>query len=162
MNWKKALIIATLTGMMAFAVAGCGKSEEVSPAATQPAPTAQQPSAQQPAPADKTAPNIDDTRPAPPTDNGTMPAPPNGGVPGEKPAAPAIDYAAAAAKLGVTETQLREALGESNQGPPDMAAVAKALGVSEEALQEALGLPAGSHPPGGLPQDSSQSPTQVQ
>jgi len=158
MSWKKALVTATLTGIMAFAVAGCGKSEEVSPAATQPAPSAQQPSTQQPALADKTAPNIDGTRPAPPTDNGTMSAPPNGGVPGEKPAAPAIDYAAAAAKLGVTEAQLREALGEPDQGPPDMAAVAKTLGVSEEAL----GLPAGGPPTGGVPQDSSQPPTQVQ
>jgi len=157
MNWKKALVTATLTGIMAFAVAGCGKSEEVSTAATQPAPAAQQT-----VPADKPAPNIDGTRPAPPADNGTMPAPPNGGVSVEKPAAPAIDYVAAAAKLGVTEAQLREAMGEPDQGPPDMAAIAKALGVSEEALQEALGLPAGGPPPGGLPQDGSQPPTQVQ
>ena len=154
MNWKKALVIATLTGMMAFAIAGCGKAEETTPAATQPTP-----SAQQTAPADKPAPDIDGTRPAPPADNGTMPAPPNDGVPGEKPSAPVIDYAAAAAKLGVTEAQLREALGESNQGPPDMAAIAETLGISEEALQEALGLPAGSPPPGGLPPDGSQPPT---
>jgi hypothetical protein len=156
MNWKKALVTATLTGIMAFAVASCGKSEEVSPAATQPAPAAQPT-----APADRPAPTIDGARPAPPTDNGTMPAPPNGGVPGEKPAAPAIDYAATAAELGVTEAQLREALGEPDQGPPDMAAIAKALGVSEESLQEALGIPASGPPPGSPPPDGSNPPTQV-
>jgi hypothetical protein len=157
MNWKKALIIATLTGMMAFAVAGCGKAEEAAPAATQ-----STPATQQPAPADKPMPNIDGARPAPPTDNGTMPAPPNGGVPGEKPPAPVIDYAAAAVKLGVTETQLREALGDTTQGPPDMAAIAETLGVTEEAPQQALGLPAGGPPPGGLPPDGSKTPPQVQ
>jgi hypothetical protein len=146
MNWKKALVTATLTGIMAFAIADCGKSEEVSPTATQPAPAVQQT-----APSEKPAPNIDGTRPAPPADNGTTPAPPNGGALGEKPAAPAIDYASAAAKLGVTEAQLREALGESDQAPPDMAAVARALGISEEVLQKALGLPAGGPPPGGVP-----------
>jgi hypothetical protein len=107
MNWKKALIISTLTGMMAFAIAGCGKTEETTPTATQPAPAAQQPSS-----TDKSTPNTDGTRPAPPTDNGTVPAPP-GGAPVEKPPAPVIDYAAAAAKLGVTEAQLREAWGDT-------------------------------------------------
>jgi hypothetical protein len=55
-------------------------------------------------------------------------APPSGGP----------DLAAAAAKLGVTEQQLREALGPP---PPNFAAAAAKLGVSEQALRQALGAP---------------------
>ena len=69
---------------------------------------------------------------------------------GDKP--PLMDLAIAAAKLGVTEQQLREALGDPSQGPPDLAAAAQQLNVSEESLQEALGLPAeGMMPPPGMP-----------
>ena len=65
---------------------------------------------------------------------------------------PPMDLAIAAAKLGVTEQQLREALGDPSQGPPDLAAAAQQLNVSEESLQEALGLPAeGMMPPPGMP-----------
>ncbi len=53
---------------------------------------------------------------------------------------PAIDFAAAAAKLGVTEEALRSALGAP---PPDFAAAAVQLGVTEQALIDALGIPAG-------------------
>jgi hypothetical protein len=38
--------------------------------------------------------------------------------------------------LGITEAELREALGPP---PPDFAAAAEALGISVEALQNALG-----------------------
>jgi hypothetical protein len=157
MNWKKTLVSVTLVSLTALAMVGCSKAEETAPAATQ-----STPATQQVAPADKPAANALNTRPAPPTDNGTMPMPPNGGAPGEKAPAPVIDYAAASAKLGVTETQLREALGDTTQGPSDFAAAAKILGVSEEALQEALGLPAGGPPPGNPPSDGSKPPTQGQ
>jgi hypothetical protein len=46
------------------------------------------------------------------------------------------DLAAAATTLGITEAELREALGPP---PPDFAAAAEALGISVEALQNALG-----------------------
>lgn len=66
---------------------------------------------------------------------------------------PRIDFAAAAAKLGVTEAQLKDALGvpanppnpsDRNQRPPrpDFAAAATKLGVTEAQLKDALGVPA--------------------
>jgi hypothetical protein len=48
------------------------------------------------------------------------------------------DLAVAAAKLGITEDELRRALGPP---PPDLAAAAQKLGISEEQLREALGPP---------------------
>lgn len=48
------------------------------------------------------------------------------------------DFAAAAAKLGIDESELRDALGNP---PPDFQAAAKKLGVTEEALQQAMGRP---------------------
>jgi len=50
-----------------------------------------------------------------------------------------IDLATAAAKLGVTEQQLRDAL-DLGQRRLDLAAAAKKLGISEGSLREALGL----------------------
>ena len=50
------------------------------------------------------------------------------------------DLAAAAEKLGITEQQLKDALGRPPQ--PDFAAAASKLGTSEEELKEALGVPA--------------------
>lgn len=71
---------------------------------------------------------------------------------------PKIDFAAAAAKLGVTEAQLKDALGvpanppspsDRNQRPPrpDFNDAAKKLGVTEQQLTDALGIP--PHPPDG-------------
>lgn len=57
------------------------------------------------------------------------------------------DLAAAAAQLGVSESLLREAMGEPGN-PPDLAEVAQILGVTVEELQSALVLPMSS-PPGG-------------
>jgi hypothetical protein len=91
-----------------------------------------------------------------PTSVSTTLAPPESFPPGGRPPGMAIDWATAAAKLGVTEQQLRAALGDSSQGPPDFAAAAKQLGVSEQALMEALGFPQGTPPPGGF---SPPSPT---
>lgn len=68
--------------------------------------------------------------------------PPQGGQPGQNPGgasqAGQPDLAAAAARLGITETQLREALGPP---PPDLAAAAARLGITETALRQALGVP---------------------
>lgn len=69
----------------------------------------------------------------------------------ERPQMPEIDYAAAAAKLGVTEQQLQDALATESQRPPDLSTAAAALGVTEEALRDALGFPAGNQPPGSPP-----------
>ena len=62
------------------------------------------------------------------------------------------DFAAAAQKLGVTEQQLKDALGvpanppnpgDRSQRPPrpDFAAAATKLGVTEQQLKDALGVP---------------------
>jgi hypothetical protein len=53
------------------------------------------------------------------------------------------DLAAAAAKLGVTEQQLRDALGPPPQNGqrPDLASAASKLGVTEAQLRAALGAP---------------------
>jgi hypothetical protein len=48
------------------------------------------------------------------------------------------DFAAAAKELGITETQLRSALGTSN--PPDIAKAAKTLGIAEASLMGMLGI----------------------
>jgi hypothetical protein len=53
---------------------------------------------------------------------------------------PAIDTAAAAKKLGITEVQLKAAFGTTM--PPDTAAAAKKLGVTEAVLLDALGITA--------------------
>ncbi len=69
---------------------------------------------------------------------------------------PRPDFLAAAAKLGVTEQQLKDALGvpanppnpgDPNQRPPrpDFQAAAAKLGVTEQKLKDALGIP--PHPP---------------
>jgi hypothetical protein len=60
-----------------------------------------------------------------------------------------MDLAAAAAELGVTEQQLRDAFGDMQQGQPDFATAAEKLGISEDSLRTALGLPAGIPPAGG-------------
>jgi hypothetical protein len=54
------------------------------------------------------------------------------------PGGPAIDTAAAAKKLGITEAELKDAFG--NMMPPDFALAAKNLGISEAKLKETLGV----------------------
>jgi hypothetical protein len=88
--------------------------------------------------------------------------PPNQPPEGEK-RPPRPDFKAAATKLGVSEQQLKDALGvpanpptgDRNQRPPrpDFKAAATKLGVSEQQLKDALGVPA--NPPTG---DRSQRP----
>jgi len=48
------------------------------------------------------------------------------------------DLAAAAKKLGITETQLKDAF--NNTLPPDFPSAAKKLGITEAALKAALGV----------------------
>lgn len=64
--------------------------------------------------------------------------PAQGQAPQSAPSSGGPDLAAAAAKLGVTEQRLREALGPP---PPNFATAAAKLGVSEQALRQALGAP---------------------
>lgn len=59
-----------------------------------------------------------------------------------------LDYASAAATLGISETDLRAVLSTSNGGRPDLQTAATTLGVSAQALAEALGLPARNGGPG--------------
>jgi hypothetical protein len=153
MDLKKATLAVTLLSMMVFTAVGCSTDTGTTPVVQQPAQTITPT-----APATKTPPSTGSERPGPPTDNGTMPAPSEGEMQGERPAMPEIDYAAAAAKLGVTEEQLKTALSGIEQGKPDMAAAAQALGVSEDALREALGLPVGGPPQGGPPPDGTAPP----
>ena len=70
---------------------------------------------------------------------------------------PQINLAAAAEILGVTEFELKEALGNPTQDPPDFEAAAQILGVMVEELIEALGLPPGGPGQGGSPSGSSPS-----
>ncbi len=133
MNWNKSFfLVIFLVGITVLAMVGCSKSEESGTTT--------------PAPSNST--NV--TTPLPPS--GTRPMPPEGSLSDNtsRPR-PVLDFAAAAAKLGVTEQQLREALGDQTQGPADMAAAAKKLGVTEQSLREALGFPAGNPPAGNPP-----------
>lgn len=56
----------------------------------------------------------------------------------EGPGGPAIDTAAAAKKLGITESELKAAFGEKM--PPDFAGAAKKLGMTEAELKSKLGV----------------------
>ncbi len=57
------------------------------------------------------------------------------------------DLEEAAGVLGVSLEELKAALGDPFQGPPDLAAVARQLGVSEETLINALGIQPPSEKP---------------
>ena len=110
MNWKKSVVGVMLLSIMIAAMIGCGKTGQ--PAVTPSAPIA----------------------------TSTLPTPTTTDTRVGRPSIPTMDLAAAATKLGVTEQQLRDALGTDTQRPPDLAAAAKKLGITEEALQEALGF----------------------
>lgn len=84
------------------------------------------------------------------------PQPPNERPSGQR-KRPKIDFATAATKLGVTEVQLKAALGVPANPPnpssrserpprPDFKTAATKLGVTETQLKDALGVPA--NPPG--------------
>jgi len=58
----------------------------------------------------------------------------------------------AAAKLGVTEEALQEALNGTAGGRPNLTAAAEQLGVTQQQLTDALGIPAGGYTrQGGTP-----------
>lgn len=59
-----------------------------------------------------------------------------------------IELATAAERLGVSEQDLREALGPL---PPDFEAAAQILGITVEELRSALGIPGTGAPPEGGP-----------
>jgi len=154
MNWKKAISVAILTGAALAAMVGCsqtgttGNAEVQASAATQATtmPAAQTPPTSQ----QKTAP----TGQMPPSGtsiNGTMPLPPSANMTGAPPSATTMDLAAAAAELGITPTQLSEALGNTQQGFPDLAAAAQKLDITETVLREALGFTNNGTMPGGPP-----------
>ena len=150
MNWKKVLIAVTLTGITVLSAASCGNSAGTTTAVTTIAadPTETTTAVEKP-----TRP-ADGERIAPPTENGTMPAPRYG----EMPAMPEIDWAAAAEKLGVTGEALKAAVGDIEEGRPDMEAAAATLGVTAEELMEALGFTGG--PPQGNPPEGTQPPAE--
>lgn len=88
-----------------------------------------------------------------------------GGGPGEGPpgAGPGgrPDLAAAAETLGITEDELRDALGPP---PPNLEAAAATLGITVEELEDALGVssgggPVGAPPRGGPPPPGSAPPS---
>ena len=165
MDWKKSIIVVTLVGVTVFAAVGCGQTAQTTTTNGQAAPF-NVPTISVPEPAGSTTgvPATATAQPAPtagqtaPASGSTKPVPPTGVQPTGKPTAPAIDYTAAAVKLGVTEEQLKSALGDLTRGPMYLAAAAKQLGVTEKALQEALGLPAGATPPAGAPPTGSPPP----
>jgi hypothetical protein len=148
MYWKKFLPLAILVVMMAGSIVGCSSTAETSVVT----PTT---SAEPTTPANPGAP--------PGFSGSDNMTPPQGGAPGDRQAMPSIDYAAAAQKLGVTEQQLKDALGETTQGLPDFAVAAQTLGVSEETLREALGFTAMQQPPDrtSLPDGSQPQPPDV-
>ncbi len=76
---------------------------------------------------------------------------PNGTFP-EQRGQPQMNLTSAAAALGVTEEELRTALGEPGEGQTTFAVAAAKLGVSEEELIEALGIPE-ERADGGIPGD---------
>lgn len=151
MDWKKSLIAAILLVATLSAMAGCSQAETTVPAAEQ------TPSATQQAP-----PTTRQTPPNGASFNGTMSLPPSGNFTGERPSAPTMDLASTAAKLGITEAQLSEALGNAQQGFMDLAAAAAKLGVSEDALRQALmpsnnsTVPSGPPPAGSGPTSQGQ------
>lgn len=76
------------------------------------------------------------------------------GTPGQR---PRLDIKGAAAKLGITEEQLVNALGIPPRPPrPDFAAAAQKLGVSEADLKAALGVP--TNPPSTPPTPGQRPP----
>lgn len=76
----------------------------------------------------------------PQSGNGQQGQPPQGGngQQGQPPQGGRPDLAAAAAKLGISEQALRDALGPP---PPDLQAAAAKLGITVQALTDALGVP---------------------
>jgi hypothetical protein len=131
MRWKAIIMLLSAVGIGALVVTGCGSSgTEETTTVSETVSTNTMPSFS------------GDTRPSPPdamfSDNRTPPS---------------IDWASIATKLGVTEEELREAIGDGSQNRLDFAAVAEKLGVTEEALREVFGF-SGQGPGGPGPGES--------
>jgi len=65
----------------------------------------------------------------------------------------------AAAKLGVSEDALREALNSTAGGRPNLTTAAEQLGVTTQQLMDALGIPAGGYPHRGAGNFTSYPPS---
>jgi hypothetical protein len=148
MEWRKTVSAILLSGVILISLAGCGQAENT--VVTQVPSTTQQqaPSGTM----QMTRPNssMNSTMPLPSSGNftGRRPA---GNFTGERPGIPAISLASAAAKLGVTEAQLTEAINNAQSGRMDLATAAAKLGVTEAVLRQALGFSDNMTPPNGPP-----------
>jgi hypothetical protein len=170
MFWRKLLVVTGLLCLMVFMATGCNgltssaTSSTVTATSTS---TVGQPSMNggkfQP-------PAGNSTMERPGSFNGTMPALPPGdgnfngqfsdngtrqGPPGMR-GTPQIDLAKTAENLGISEDELKTAVGDLSQGMPDLATIAEKLGVTENALREAIGIPDGTPPQDQPPQGDSQ------
>ena len=154
MNWKKPLIALTIICIFVFLPVGCNRADTKPAVATV---STSAPGTDAGNSKDKNNPDggaglsDNETRLFRPPDNGTGLMPPGGGF-GQGPARPDLDWAAAAATLGITEDALREAVGDLSAGIPDFAAIAAKLGITEQQLMEALGFNGGGGLPGERPQ----------
>jgi hypothetical protein len=158
MNWKKTLITFTIINMLIFTAVGCnnaGSSTEDGSATSLAVQTDGADNNGNNIPAEGAGFSDNGTGRFQPSDNGTMSVPP-GGEFRQEPAMLDIDWAAAAAALGVTEDTLKEAVGDLSAGRPDFAAIAVKLGITEQQLMEALGFKGGNMTPGG---ESRQVPS---
>ena len=87
---------------------------------------------------------------------------PPGGIFSDNRTPPSMDWATAAAKLGITEEKLRQALDNNGQGIVDLAQAAAAIGVTVDELREVLGFPEGGPGgPGKGPMPNGTSPTDI-
>jgi hypothetical protein len=130
MNWKKAILVATVIGFTLFSTFSC-RAMHTTTVITKVAPATEIAQA-------GTVPGKQDQF----SDNGTRP----GGQPG---GLRQMDWAAAAEKLRFTEDALKAAFGDLVKSLPDFTAVAEKLGVTEEALPEALDMFVGNLPQNG-------------
>jgi hypothetical protein len=174
MNWKLYAGVAGILAAAVFSLAGCGTNTEVTETQDQTNQAEMAPNQDGLQPGmegsqDNSQSNFarrpDGQRAQGNPDNQTAPSDSSGLSQGQRPSRPQIDYASAAAALGVTEQQLRDALTTDEQKPPDLKTAASTLGVTEEALMNALGFkqgmqPGGGNPPGG--QDSGFQPQGAQ
>jgi hypothetical protein len=152
MNCKIFLCITLLTSALMTAVLGCQSESTV--ATTQAADKAS--STTQPTFSTTATSPLKPTQPNAQIPSGNV-TPPSDNFTAERPGAMKIDLATVAAKLGVTNQQLSDALGNIQQGILDFASIAEKLGTTEQVLLEALGItssngtmpsnPSGNQPP---------------
>ncbi len=137
MNILRLFVIATISISLLFCVPSCTQ-EITEPAATS-APVATPEPAAVPTPAITPSPN----QMSPDTGQSQPPQP---------------DLAAAAAKLGITEAELKAALGVPDEGPPDLETSAAKLGITREELAQALGVSGDNGTPPAPSESGATSP----